>query len=58
MYERDGGLTSSVTGTAVVGLVLVVFGGSFLLGFDWGVLWPVILIALGVGVVIGGHRRH
>ncbi len=56
MYQRDGGVTRSVTSTAIVGAVLVVFGASFLAGFDWGVLWPVILIVLGVGVVLGGRR--
>ena len=58
MYRRDGRMTRSVTSTAAVGLVLVVLGGSFLLGFDWGVLWPVILIVLGIGVVYAGRRRR
>ncbi len=58
MYQRDGAMTRSVMSTAIVGAVLVVFGLSFLAGFDWGILWPVILIALGVAVVLGGHRRQ
>ena len=55
MYQRDG-VTRSATSTAIVGAVLVLFGVSFLAGFDWGVLWPVILIVLGVSVVLGGRR--
>ena len=38
-------------GPAIVGVVLVVLGVSFLAGFDWGILWPVILIVLGIGVL-------
>ena len=58
MYRRDGRMSGSATSSAIVGAVLVVFGLSFLAGFDWGILWPVILIALGVGVVVGGRRRR
>ena len=57
LYERDGRVTGSVASTAIVGLVLVALGVSFLAGFDWGALWPVILIALGSAVVIGGYHR-
>ncbi|CAN5167441.1 hypothetical protein BH10PSE9_BH10PSE9_22630 [soil metagenome] len=57
-YRKEGALTSRATGAAVGGIVLAVLGISFLLGFDWGQLWPVILIALGIGVVVGGLRRR
>jgi hypothetical protein len=58
MYQHEGRVTGSATGTAIVGAILIVFGVSFLAGFDWGVLWPVILIALGISVVGGGNRRR
>jgi len=58
IYRRDGRMSGGATSSAIVGAILVVFGLSFLAGFDWGILWPVILIALGVGVVVGGRRRR
>jgi len=57
IYEHDGRMTGSAVSTTVVGLVLILLGGSFLAGFNWGALWPVILIVLGIGVVAGGYRR-
>lgn len=58
MYQQGEGLTRSVVSTAVVGTVLVAFGLSFLAGVDWGVLWPIVLILLGLGVVLGGNIRR
>ena len=57
MYQHEGRLSRAATGTAVGGAVLVVLGVSFFFGFDWGNLWPLILIALGVTIVFGGSRR-
>jgi LiaF transmembrane domain len=57
LYGRDGAVTPAVIGPAIGGLVLTVLAISFLAGFEWGKLWPVILIVLGIGVLIGGFRR-
>lgn len=57
-YRRDGAMTSNVIGALVIGLVLAVLGITFLAGFDWGRLWPIILIVLGIGVLAGGYRRR
>ncbi len=39
-------------GKVIAGLILIVIGGSHLVGFEqW---WPLILIAVGVGVLISG----
>jgi hypothetical protein len=56
------------TGTVVFGLILIVIGiwffaertlGLALPDVDWGSLWPVILIVLGIWMLIGaaGRRR-
>ena len=58
MYQHDGRLTRSIVSTTVVGGVLVLFGLSFLAGIDWGVLWPLVLIVLGLGIVAGGYFRR
>jgi hypothetical protein len=61
--RRDDGRAGSI----VFGLVLLAIGGWFLLeqtvGFDlpelrWGELWPVILIAIGLWIVVGAMRRE
>jgi hypothetical protein len=62
-HRRDDGRAGSI----VFGLVLLAIGGWFLLeqtfGFDlpelrWGELWPVILIAIGLWIVVGAMRRE
>lgn len=50
---------------SILGLVLIVFGAVFLAGsvfnisswFNWSVLWPLILVAIGVLIIVGGKRR-
>ena len=43
-------------GKVIAGLILVVIGGAHLVGFEeW---WPLILIAVGVGVLISGLLRR
>lgn len=48
----------------VLGIILVVLGILFLLGsfnlfwwFDWGNLWPLILVAIGVLIILSTRRR-
>ncbi len=45
------------------GIILIVIGGVFLLknmglleGIEWGILWPIILIVLGVNMIL--KKRH
>ncbi len=43
-------------GKVIAGLILIVIGGAHLIGFEeW---WPLILIAVGVGVLISGLLRR
>ena len=44
------------SGKVIAGLILIVIGGAHLVGFqEW---WPLILIAVGVGVLISGLIRQ
>ena len=51
-------------GRNLLGIILIVIGVLFLLGsfdlfwwFRWGYLWPLILVAIGVLIIVGARRR-
>ena len=44
-------------GSWVIGLILMALALMLLLGIDFGKLWPVILILLGLGALFGGWWR-
>ncbi|HVY21640.1 MAG TPA: hypothetical protein VHA70_16390 [Bauldia sp.] len=58
MYQRAGRATAAVRGAVVGGLILVLLTVLFLIDFDWGKYWPVILILLGVAVIGGSAWRR
>ncbi|MEJ0012705.1 MAG: hypothetical protein WDM94_08755 [Bauldia sp.] len=58
MYQRAGRATAPVRGAIVGGLILVGLTVLFLIDFDWGLYWPVILILLGIAVLGGSAWRR
>jgi hypothetical protein len=65
--EREAPRRGVDTSTVIWGLILIAVGGWFFLdqtlGLDlpdinWGDLWPVILLVIGVGVVLQGVGRR
>jgi hypothetical protein len=58
MYQRAGQMTAAVRGAIVGGLILLLLTFLFLIEFDWGKYWPVILILLGVAVIGGSAWRR
>jgi len=45
-----------ISGKIIAGLILAVIGGAHIIGFEeW---WPLILIAVGVGVLVSGFIRR
>ncbi len=49
-------------GGALGGIILIVLGllflaDNFLPGFDFGHLWPVLLVAIGLGILLRGNQR-
>lgn len=59
LYQRNGGRpTPAARGAFVAGCILVLLTVLFLIDFDWGKYWPVILILLGVAVLTGGMWRR
>ena len=51
--ERGTVFSGSVTGSFVTGLSLLAVTVIFLLGLDWGTIWPVFIILAGVGALLG-----
>lgn len=49
----------------IFGVILIVLGGIFLLDqldwipdFDYGRLWPLVLVAVGIALIAGGQKRE
>ncbi len=57
LYRRDGRLTGAVYGALTGGLILLLVASVFLLGFDWGMVWPVFLILIGLGILVSTQSK-
>jgi hypothetical protein len=56
-YEAGGRrLSGDVARTLMMGLVLLAVTIIFLLELDWGKVWPVLLIIVGIGLLLGWKR--
>lgn len=42
----------------VIGLLLVFVTAVFLFDLSWGYIWPIVLILVGLGLLLGRWRRH
>lgn len=58
MYQSAGSATAPVRGAFVGGCILVLLTVLFLIDFEWGKYWPVILILLGIAVLGGSVWRR
>ena len=58
VYVRDG-LSGEAARALLGGLVLVAITLVFLLGLhvDWGLLWPVLLILIGIGALVRAYLK-
>lgn len=50
-YQHDG-FSGEVIAPAIGGAALVLLSVALIFDFAWGTLWPVLLIAVGVGVLL------
>jgi len=53
VYRANGEFGSAATGSLIWGLVLTVVASIFLFNLVWEQWWPAILVAIGVGMVVG-----
>ena len=50
-YRLDGPQSPRVIGPAVGGAVLLAMALAIFFGLNWGLFWPIVLIAVGLGIV-------
>ena len=53
-YAWSGGFSPAVSGPLIGGVVLTTVSLIFLLGLEWGVIWPIFLILAGLGALASG----
>jgi hypothetical protein len=57
MWEKnDRRFTAATQGPLWGGLVLLAVTAVFLFGVDWGKVWPLFLILVGIGLLLGAIR--
>lgn len=56
-YRRHGRLTRGGRSALVGGLLILTVALIFLLGLDWGVVWPVFIIIAGIGILLQVSSR-
>ena len=54
-YRREGHMTSGARGSLIGGLLIGTVGIILLFGFDWGKIWPVFIIIIGIGALINAR---
>lgn len=54
-FGWSGGFTPAMLGPIIGGVMLTTVSLIFLLGLEWGVVWPVFLILAGLGALVGGR---
>jgi len=52
-YRAKDGFTGSSTGSLIWGLVFTVVASIFIFNLLWDTWWPAILVAIGLGIVVG-----
>ncbi len=57
-YRANGGrLNGDVARALMIGLLLLAVTVIFLLELNWGKVWPVLLVIVGIGLLMGWKRN-
>lgn len=57
-YRRTRRFTRSVAGSIGGGLMITTVALIFLLGLNWGRVWPVFIVLAGLAILLGAVARH
>lgn len=57
-YRADGHLSQRVRSSLTWGMVVLAVALVFLLNLDWGVIWPIFLIIIGLGSLLAFFARQ
>ena len=55
-FQRNGRFTDASRGSLIGGLILTTVAFTFLLSLNWGFIWPIFLIIIGIGAIMSGQR--
>jgi hypothetical protein len=48
----------AIGASLIIGIILLAVGISDIIGWNWNYIWPVIPIAIGLVILLGGTLRH
>jgi hypothetical protein len=54
LYRQQGRISAAVRGPLTGGLILLLVAVIFLFNLDWGKVWPLFLIIIGLGALLSG----
>lgn len=58
MQKHNGRITGSMRSQLVWSLILTVVMGVFIFGLSWNIVWPFILIAIGIGALLSAATNR
>jgi len=56
MYKENNRLNPAARGSLISGLILTLVAAVFLFGLSWGIIWPLVLVLVGLGILLGNLR--
>lgn len=57
LYRAEGRWTNEALGALIPGIVFLALFAAFFFNFAWGIFWPVILLAVGFGLLVRSYWR-
>ena len=57
-YRRDGYLSPPSRGSLFAGTMMTLVAAIFIFNLSWNLLWPVAMILVGLGMVLGNMGRQ
>jgi hypothetical protein len=56
-YQRTGGFNEATRASLVGGLILTLITAALLFELRWDIIWPLIIILIGVGALLGSRLK-